>query len=165
MGRRQTGEGSWNPKIDITRAPGFSCLIYILDWMLENLEMSTGIVKMKSEAKPACQRTRKNAIQQDRKPLDNHCLTPAKHHGKKSWSHLQPYREVETLGSSHNEVPFPTPHPSSEQFKRRVGSLSFHSCPEVVSSPSGGNKTPFTFSARVSEEAAWQVWNPTSTLQ
>ena len=157
MGRRQTGEGSWNPKTDITRAPGFSCLIYILDWMLENLEMSTGIVKMKSEAKPACQRTRKNAIQQDRKPLDNHGLTPARHHGKKSWSHLQPYREVETLGSSHNEVPFPTPHPSSEQFKRRVGSLSFHSCPEVVSSPSGGNKTPFTFSARVSEEAAWQV--------
>ena len=157
MGRRQTGEGSWNPKTDITRAPGFSCLIYILDWMLENLEMSTGIVKMKSEAKPACQRTRKNAIQQDRKPLDNHCLTPARHHGKKSWSHLQLYREVETLGSSHNEVPFPTPHPSSEQFKRRVGSLSFHSCPEVVSSPSGGNKTPFTFSARVSEEAAWQV--------
>lgn len=157
MGRRQTGEGSWNPKTDITRASGFSCLVYILDWMLENLEMSTGTVKMKSEAKPACQRTRKNAIQQDRKPLDNHCLTPAKHHGKKSWSHLQPYRDVETLGSSHNEVPFPTPHPSSEQFKRRVGSLSFHSCPEVVSSPSGGNKTPFTFYARVSEEAAWQV--------
>lgn len=159
MGRRwQTGEGSWNPKIDITRVPGFSCLVYILDWMLENnLEMSTGTVKMKSQAKPACQRTRKNAIQQDRKPLDTHCLTPAKHHGKKSWSHLQPYREVETLGSGHNEVPFPTPHPSSEQYQRRVGSLGFHSCPEVVSSPLGSNKTPLPLSARVSEEAAWPV--------
>ena len=118
--RRQTAKGSWNPEMDIARVPGFSCLIYILDWMLENnLEMSTGTDKMKSQDKPACQRTRKKAIQQERKPLDNHCLTPAKHHRKISWSHFQLYREVETLGSGHKEVPFPTPHPSSEQYQRR----------------------------------------------
>lgn len=118
--RRQTAKGSWNPEMDITRVPGFSCLIYILDWMLENNpEMSTGTDKMKSQDRPACQRTRKKAIQQDRKPLDNHCLTLAKHRGKKSWCHFQLYREVETLGSSHKEVPFSTPHPSSEQYQRR----------------------------------------------